>query len=80
MTLPIERNHAVIRAEQFLKDLMDPKKTPGIPKEIRERAYRCLKHYPTEYDMAVAMMEAPTVFGDWQQKGLPKWKPDEDIL
>ena len=65
MTLPVERKNAVIRTEQFLKDLMDPKKTPRVPKEIRKQAYRCLKHYPHTYDMELASKQAPTVFGEW---------------
>jgi len=51
MTLPIERTNAILNTEQFLLELLDPKKTPRIPKEIRRRAGRLLKHYPTHYDM-----------------------------
>lgn len=49
MTLPIERKQAVLRTEQFLKDLLDPKTTPRVPRAVREQAYRCLRHYPTEF-------------------------------
>ena len=63
MTLPIERKHAVINTEQFLKDLMDSKKTPRVPKEVREQAYRCLKHYPSTYYMEEAADLAPEIFG-----------------
>lgn len=63
MTLPIERKHAVINTEQFLKDLMDPSKTPRVPKNIREQAYRCLKHYPSTYYMEEAADLAPEIFG-----------------
>lgn len=63
MTLPIERKHAVLNTEQFLKDLMDPSKTPRVPKYIREKAYRCLKHYPSTYYMEEAAEQAPDVFG-----------------
>ena len=31
---------------QFMYDLLDPKKTPKVPKYIRERAHRVVKHYP----------------------------------
>ena len=51
MTLPIERTQAVLRTEEFLKDLLDPKKTPRVPRQIRDRAYRCLRHYPSQYHM-----------------------------
>lgn len=49
MTLPIERKQAVLRTEQFLKDLLNPKMTPRVPRAVREQAYRCLRHYPTEF-------------------------------
>lgn len=53
MTLPYERTRAVLYTEQFLRDLMDPKKTPGIPKQIRRQAASCLRHYPTKFEMEV---------------------------
>ena len=51
MTLPTERTNAVLRTERFLIDLLDPKKTPRVPKAVRQEAGRLLKHYPTQYDM-----------------------------
>ena len=51
MTLPYERTNAVNWTRDFLYDLLDPKKTPRIPRELRRRAKSLLKHYPTEYDM-----------------------------
>lgn len=51
MTLPTERTNAVLRTEQFLIDLLDPKKTPRVPKSVRQEAGRLLKHYPSKYDM-----------------------------
>ena len=51
MTVPVERTNAVIYTEQFLLDLLDPKKTPRIPKAIRERAHGLLRHYPGKYYM-----------------------------
>lgn len=65
MTMNYERRHAVNRTREFLVDLMNPKKTPRVPKEIREDAYRCLKHYPGEYDIERAAEQAPEIFGDW---------------
>ena len=64
MTMPSERRSAVNRTREFLVDLMNPKKTPRVPKEIRENAYRCLKHYPSEYDMELAEEQAPDIFGE----------------
>ena len=51
MTLPCERTNAVLRTEQFLKDLRDPKKYPNVPKAVREEASRLLRHYPSQYNM-----------------------------
>jgi hypothetical protein len=65
LTMPNERRNAVNYTRQFLVDLMDPKKTPRVPKEIRKRAYSCLKHYPGEYYMEEAAVQAPKIFGDW---------------
>ena len=54
MTMPNERRWAIINTEKFLRDLMDPKKTPRVPSAIRKEAYRCLRHYPGEYHMLKA--------------------------
>jgi len=65
MTMPNERRYAVNRTRDFLYDLLDPKKTPRVPKLIRDRAYRCIKHYPSEFYMDIAKEQAPEVFGEW---------------
>lgn len=49
MTLPDERYRALKWAEQFLQDLMDSRKTPRVPKIIRQQARSVLRHYPGEY-------------------------------
>ena len=51
MTIPVERTNAVINTEQFLCDLLDPKKTPRVPKDIRQQASRLLRHYPSQQEM-----------------------------
>jgi hypothetical protein len=48
-----KRISAIINAREFLIELLDPKKTPRVPKGIRYRAYALLKHYPGEWDLAV---------------------------
>ena len=60
--MPNERYSAVLRAEEFLKDLCDPKKTPRVPKEVRKQAYYCLRHYPSKHHMDVAASVVPGVF------------------
>lgn len=53
MTLPYERTSAVVNTHDFLLELLDPKKTPRVPKSIRTQAYHLLRHYPSEYEMDV---------------------------
>ena len=61
MTLPCERYNAIKRTEQFLKDLMDPKATPRVPKRIRREAYYCLRHYPGGYNLDLLATKCPDV-------------------
>ena len=49
MTLARERENSIRLTREFLRDLLDPKKTPRVPKAIRRMAYYCLKHYPADY-------------------------------
>jgi hypothetical protein len=62
MTLPDERYRAVLNTEKFLNDLLDPKKTPRVPKAIRKQAYYCLRHYPSKYHMDIVGSVATHVF------------------
>ena len=63
MTVPIERTNAVINTKQFLLDLLDPKVTPRVPKDIRRKAARLLRHYPTVLDLLLASENDREVFG-----------------
>lgn len=60
--MPDERYRAVLNTEKFLLDLLNPKKTPRVPKEIRQRASSMLRHYPSKYHMDVAATMTPGVF------------------
>lgn len=51
MTLPDERVRAIENTREFLRSLLDPKKTPKIPRAIRRQAYWCLRHFPGNYDL-----------------------------
>ena len=68
MTLPYERKNAVVNAERFLLDLCNPRITPRVPREIRDRARSLLRHYPSELYMEEASNQAPAVFGDWKNE------------
>jgi hypothetical protein len=54
MTINEERISAVSRTRQFLLDLLDPQKTPRVPRSIRKQSYSLLRHFPTEYDATKA--------------------------
>lgn len=62
MTLPYERLRAVNYAREFLYELLDPKKTPKVPKAVRQQAYRVLRHYPYPFEMKMAAEKAPDLF------------------
>lgn len=53
MTVPCERTRSLIYSWEFLLDLLDPKKTPKVPRVLRERAGKCLRHFPLPYELAI---------------------------
>lgn len=46
MSLRIEQYRALKITKEFLFEMLDPKKTPRVPGDVRRRASRCLRHYP----------------------------------
>jgi hypothetical protein len=64
MTIPSERTRAVNYTYDFLCDLLDPKKTPRVPKDVRRRASLLLRHYPGKWDMEMVVAEGSSRFGD----------------
>jgi len=63
ITIPSERTRAIINAEKFLMSLLDPKKTPRVPKEIRRRAGLVLRHFPSRYYLDEIVEKCPDVLG-----------------
>jgi hypothetical protein len=63
MTLASERENALLWAREFLRELLDPKKTPRVPREIRRRARSVLKHYPDEREYMIRNDD-----GTWPKK------------
>lgn len=59
MTLPDERYRAIKYAREFLYELLDPKKTPRVPRSVRNRASSVLRHFPHEYEMEMIATESP---------------------
>ena len=48
MTMPSERTRNVLQAGAFLRQLAA---SQAVPKEVRQEAYRLLRHYPTVSDI-----------------------------
>ena len=46
MSLRHEQYRALHSTQAFMLDLMRPAVTPGVPKAVRDRAARCLHHFP----------------------------------
>ncbi len=63
MTMPDERTRAVAHTQDFLKSLLNPRATPGVPEPVREQARALLRHYPSRGDMALAHGACPIWFG-----------------
>jgi hypothetical protein len=59
--MPDERYRAIKWTEEFLKDLLDPKKTPRVPRAVRQRAYSLLRHYPGGYYLDVLATKCPSI-------------------
>lgn len=81
MTLPHERFRAIAKTRHFLGALVDPKRTPGVPGELRAEARRLLKHYPTQYDLDEAragLKLAAQVFAAVEPLPRRKFRPQDD--
>jgi hypothetical protein len=46
MSLRSEQYWALKKTQAFLRDLLFPDTRPKKASELKERAYRCLKHFP----------------------------------
>ncbi len=68
MTIPVERTRSIGKARDFLRSLLDPKKTPKVPKWVRREAYWALRHFPSDYDIERAKTQYEEVFGDLDEK------------
>ena len=61
MTLPDERYRALKWAESFMQDLLDPSKTPRVPKTVRAQARAVLRHYPGTHYIDEIARRAPDI-------------------
>lgn len=48
-----EEKRSIESVRKFLWDLINSKETPRVPKYVRDRARRVIKHYPLSLDMFV---------------------------
>lgn len=62
MTLPDERYLAMKWGREFLFELLDPKKTPRVPKDVRRQALHILRYYPYDYHFDVIAEKVPEWF------------------
>ena len=63
MTIPSERSRSIQNVRQLLYDLIDPRKTPRVPNEIRERARQVVKHFPADMYIDQVAEKFPEIFG-----------------
>ena len=59
MTMPDERFRSVVKTREFLQEILT---TPRVPKNIKDSARWCLRHYPSDWDMQRTALQAPDVF------------------
>jgi hypothetical protein len=57
-----------MRAKSFCEDLLDSRKTPRVPKQIRQRALGVLRHFPEEYYLSMLAEARPDII---ERKGEP---------
>jgi hypothetical protein len=59
MTLPDERYRSLRQAKKLMEDLVDPGKTPRVPRIIRDRALGALRHFPTDLELETMAKNSP---------------------
>jgi hypothetical protein len=75
MTLPDERYRAVVKTREFLLEILT---TPRVPKNIKDGARWCLRHYPTDWDMQRTALQAPDVFQERMEPVIRLFKQYEE--
>lgn len=70
MTLPDERTRSIKYAREFMRALLDPKKTPKVPRKIRDWAHSCLRHFPSDLDIDRSASKVTDTWGriEWDTK------------
>ena|SRR6218665_2541707 len=63
MTRPDERTRALSETGAFLRSLMSPNATPGVPEEVRRQARWLERHFPTLDALHLMHLRLPELFG-----------------
>lgn len=58
MTMPDERYRAIVKTERFLIELLCDE---SLSRELRDKAYSCLRHYPTSPLLDLLSDAAPDI-------------------
>jgi hypothetical protein len=74
MTLPSERYNAVRQTRDFLRQLLDLKVTPRVPKNIRNQARALLKHYPGDMYLKDIFNDDHKKQADWEKNTLTSFQ------
>jgi len=64
MTMPIERTRSLVQTREFLQDLAHGDPVPDLPLAIRQEAFRLLRHFPMDYDIAACARHLPQSWAD----------------
>lgn len=78
MTMPDERTRAAVYAGAFLRDLLNPGITPGVPEDVRDTAKWLLRHYPDPRHFKSANQGAPDTWGPLPEQ--LHWRALKEIL
>lgn len=64
MTTPHERTRTLLQTREFLQELTNPEKMPGVPEDVRRQARVLLRHYPLDSNLQVAHLALPHLFDE----------------
>jgi hypothetical protein len=68
--MPYERTHAVLSMEDAVKSLVPYMHCEGefvrVPRSSLEYLGRCLRHYPTSYELDMVARKCPEIFAPTQ--------------
>ena len=78
MTIPSERARAILKLINLARALLDPKKTPRVPKRIRQQAYWALRHAPWSGDIQSLSEKAPEIL-NLSESDLKQFNEGHDV-